>query len=622
MRIDLCVPPSSPLFFPSMACSGFKAVLSEKHDVRIHYLNMDFYAFFAETPISHEVAAFATNTDFLYKDLAFGQPHSKVNVDTLCRAEGLSAEDTSKVRARMDGLPHLTEQLIDKYDLAASDLVGFTTIFGRFVPLAFCRALKRRRREVRTVLGGTLVFKENGYAWIKYFPDLDCVVSGPGLISFPAYVEAVASGDDEKQNTIPGVLTKKNYDSIGDVGAEITINGDPDRDYHDFLEKFCEFGLDRYYKPRLLIETSRGCSYGKCTFCSHPFFYANSEVQEYSITEKKINSLFERHADYDNVQVQLIDGLVKADVVANALSNVQRARPDQSLLLCTKASVSERTVQSLARVGVKIFQPGIEAMSTRVLDLMAKGTNSFQNLRILKWCLSYGILPSWNYLLGFPGMTREDYRKCIDDIPRLVHLYPPSGFSGLIWERWSPYYFRSSDFGLKLVAHPFWRSLPIKDEEFVSKVADRYFDLDGKTSSLLSEHYEEMDWAVAMWRNKWLHSEIPQIPRLHYFTETGRSNIYDSRGERPLSYELPWEPSLVLRACAEVSMSSATLQKKLDGMTSDALAAAMRWLDERHLLFSDEFKGEPRYMSLVSEKAPTDCLKVFDDQRKASDLYI
>src|SRR5262245_58771760 len=86
MRIDLIVPPSSPLFFPSMACSGFKAVLSKAHDVRIHYLNMEFYAFFAATPLTHEVAAFATNTDFLSKDLAFGQPHSKANVEALCRA--------------------------------------------------------------------------------------------------------------------------------------------------------------------------------------------------------------------------------------------------------------------------------------------------------------------------------------------------------------------------------------------------------------------------------------------------------------------------------------------------------------------------------------------------------
>lgn len=648
MRIDLIVPPGSPLFFPSMACSGFKAVLSKEHDVRIHYLNMEFYAFFTATPLTHEVAAFATNTDFLYKDLAFGQPHSKVNVETLCRAEGLSVEDTAQLRARMDALPQLVEQLIDKYDLVASDLVGFTCIFGRFVPLAFCRALKRRRQEVRTVLGGTLVFKENGYAWIKYFEDVDCVVSGPGLISFPVYVEAVASGDEEKQNTIPGVLTKKNYDYIADVGEEITINEDPDRDYHDFLEKFREFGLDRFYKPRLLIETSRGCSYGKCTFCSHPFFYANSEVQEYSITEKKINSFFERHADCDNVQVQLIDGLVKSDVVANALSNVQRARPDQSLLLCTKASISERAVQSLARVGVKIFQPGLEAMSTRVLDLMAKGTNSFQNLRILKWCLSYGLLPSWNYLLGFPGMTRDDHRKCIDDVPHLVHLYPPSVFSGLVWERWSPYYFRASDFGLSLVPHPFWRSLPIKDEEFISKVADRYLDLDGKTSSLLAEYWVEMTTAVGIWRNKWLRSEIQQIPRLHYLTEGESTNIYDSRGEWPLSYELPLEPSLVLRACAEFPMSLSMLREKrtdakaklvmaasdrdvsvsarpagkLDGMTDDALEGAIRWLDERHLLFSDEFKGETRYMSLISDKPPTDCLKLFDEQRKTSQLYI
>lgn len=622
MRIDLVVPPSSPLFFPSMACSGFKAILSNEHDVRIHYMNMEFYAFFAATPLSHEVAAFATNTDFLYKDMAFGQPHSKLNVDTLCRAEGLSAEDAEKVRARMDALPQFVEQLIDKYHLAASDLVGFTTIFGRFVSLAFCRALKRRRKEVRTVLGGTLVFKENGYAWIKYFPDLDCVVSGPGLISFPAYVEAIASGNEEKQNSIPGVLTKKNYDSIADVGEEISINRDPDRDYHDFLEKFREFGLNQFYNPRLLIETSRGCSYGKCTFCSHPSFYESSEVQGYSITEKKINSLFERHADYDNVQVQLIDGLVKSDVVANALSNIQRARPDQSLLLCTKASISESTVRSLATIGVKIFQPGVEAMSTRVLSLMAKGTNSFQNLRILKWCLLYGLLPSWNYLLGIPGMTREDYKKCIADVPYLVHLYPPSTFSGLIFERWSPYYFRASDYGLSLVPHPVWRSLPIKDAEFVSKVADKYLDLDGKTVSMLSEFYEDMTAAVRNWRNRWLNSEIPEVPRLNYFNEGEGTNIYDSRGERPVSYDLPREPSRVLQACAKVSMSTTMLREKLDDMTDDALDAAMRWLNERHLLFSDEFKGELRYMSLVSDKAPTDCLKIFDDQRKISQLYI
>jgi hypothetical protein len=94
---------------------------------------------------------------------------------------------------------------------------------------------------------------------------------------------------------------------------------------------------------------------------------------------------------------------------------------------------------------VRAIQPGIESFSTRVLDLMKKGTTAATNVRLLVWCAELGIDVAWNILFGFPGEPPEEYARMAELLPLLSHL-PPPGFAGKVrLDRFSPLFTAATD---------------------------------------------------------------------------------------------------------------------------------------------------------------------------------
>src|SRR5262249_26047202 len=117
-----------------------------------------------------------------------------------------------------------------------------------------------------------------------------------------------------------------------------------------------------------------------------------------------------------------------------------------------KADLSEDDFVVLQKSRVKLIQPGIESLATSTLKLIKKGTTSFQNINFLKMSVLYGIKPTWNLLIGFPGEGAEVYQRYLEVIPLLVHLEPPSGVYPVRFDRFSPYYNQARSYGLDL--HP------------------------------------------------------------------------------------------------------------------------------------------------------------------------
>src|SRR5882762_8393367 len=65
-----------------------------------------------------------------------------------------------------------------------------------------------------------------------------------------------------------------------------------------------------------------------------------------------------------------------------------------------KANMTQAEVIALRHANAVTLQPGIESLSTRLLQLMHKGTSAIQNLALLKWCREQGISLAWNQLCG------------------------------------------------------------------------------------------------------------------------------------------------------------------------------------------------------------------------------
>jgi hypothetical protein len=114
-----------------------------------------------------------------------------------------------------------------------------------------------------------------------------------------------------------------------------------------------------------------------------------------------------------------------------------------------KANLSLAQVMALKQAGVFEIQPGIEALSTSLLKRMDKGVSARQNIALLRYARAAELNLSWNLLWGFPGDQRQEYEETLALLPLLRHLQPPTGFYHLSIDRFSPYFDRPADYGLR-----------------------------------------------------------------------------------------------------------------------------------------------------------------------------
>ena len=104
-----------------------------------------------------------------------------------------------------------------------------------------------------------------------------------------------------------------------------------------------------------------------------------------------------------------VDNILDMRYFRDVLPQLRERQLGLTLFYETKANLTKEQVKLLRDAGVLAIQPGVESLSTHVLQLMRKGVTALQNIQLLKWCRQYGVTVAWNLLYGFPGETAADY---------------------------------------------------------------------------------------------------------------------------------------------------------------------------------------------------------------------
>jgi len=486
LKVSLINMPFATLEFPSIALTQLKSVaesrLGARVRVRILYLNHDFAHFLGVETYQMLNSVQASNAglgDWMFRSLAF--PEQPDNADAYFQryypqrnAEGEARRQM--LLAKRAGLARFLESLVGKYQLGGEDVVGFTTMFAQnAASFAMARLVKKRNPAVATILGGANCEEPMGKEVALHVPALDYVFSGPALISFPEFLQRRLDGDAEGCERIRGVFSKRNTAQMHGheaIGQELPIEVPVPLDYDEFLATMARNFPKGKIEPILLFETSRGCWWGErahCTFCG-----LNGGTMAYRAMPSEqavqlFEEMFTRYADRCQ-RFDAVDNIMPREYLTEVFPYV---RPPQgvSLFYEVKADLKDREMKVLGESGVNLIQPGIEALSTGTLKLMRKGVTSFQNIRFLKNCLRYGIVPAWNLLIGFPGEKEDVYRKYVADMPLLVHLPPPSGAFPVRFDRYSPYFTRAAEYGLNLSPFDFYRFIYPFPEEVLAKLA-------------------------------------------------------------------------------------------------------------------------------------------------------
>ena len=463
--------------------------------------------------------------------------------------------------------PQFLTWALRSIDWGQYKLVGFTSTFDQNVAsLTMAKLIKDLYPHVAIVFGGANFDGEMGLEHLKAFPFIDYVVSGEGEQTFLPLVGKVLGRDTEQ---VPDGVAYRQGDQIRfapnpTLFSDFAMTGPPD--YDDYYHLLTELGQTAQGLDRILLyEGSRGCWWGEkhhCTFCG---LNAQSMKFRAKKPEQVLQEVAELSQRYDAVRFRLVDNIIDMGYIENLFGKLAADHCDLDIFIETKSNLQKRQIKTLAAGGVKCMQPGLESLSLNQLRAMDKGATPMQNIVCLKWSLYYHVTVLWNILLGFPGETNEDYQRQLDLIPSLFHLQPPEA-TGKFWlQRFSPYFTRPHDYGIRITG-PGLAYEYVYDERQVDlkKIAyDFEYELDNWP---VDPHlYQELVTAIEGWQR--MHTSGDK-PFLYYSKAPTYVIIYDGRNPKvPTRRRYEGIAALVIETCNESAKSMEQIRSAAVGQT-------------------------------------------------------
>ncbi|MGD8367653.1 MAG: RiPP maturation radical SAM C-methyltransferase [Desulfobacterales bacterium] len=315
------------------------------------------------------------------------------------------------------------EQYVRKAEWNRYDLVGFSLCLCQMTSsLYLLRRIKQRCPVLPVVVGGGLFEPDSMAAFFRLFPEIDAVVLGEGERPLQKIVAHLAGGGsiDDLPKT-GGVVTR----AAAEAGEKISFSQVPDLDglpmpdFDDYFRLLESFGKGNTFFPTLPVEISRGCwwrtrkakeSRRGCAFCNLNLQWAGYRSKSPKRAAAEIDVLTSR---YQTLSVALTDNLLPRQGTEKIADRIESLQKDLALFAELRPTTSPKLLRKLGAAGFREVQIGIEALSSRLLRKLNKGTSAIQNLETMKHCEALGIAQTSNLILCFPGSDREDVRQTL-----------------------------------------------------------------------------------------------------------------------------------------------------------------------------------------------------------------
>lgn len=292
---------------------------------------------------------------------------------------------------RRDGVPDV-----------AGVSIGF---YEQLIPgLTLARLVKEASPSTHITIGGTMMsaLVDKPFA-PAFFALLDSIVFFEGEIPLLRLVQALEQGVDLRN--VPNLLFMHNGEQFRTpiLSKPLGLDAIPVPDFNDLA-------LTRYLSPEpiLPLAGSRGCYWGKCTFCTRQHFIETYRKHSTDRIIEDIKSLQASHG----ANAFFFGDECFAPSTLNALADrilVEGLDISWSCYVRFEKQLADPVLcKKLAASGLKMFFFGLESACQRVIDLMKKGTEKAVIGQILETTASVGIQNMILYFVGFPTETREE----------------------------------------------------------------------------------------------------------------------------------------------------------------------------------------------------------------------
>jgi ribosomal peptide maturation radical SAM protein 1 len=617
MRIALVCMPWHSVDRPSLALGIVRRIAADHspdHEVTDVYASLRWAEFMFErshgaiTPFDYfrvsDIGVFLGMGDWIFAPALYGTDVWKVEEYSSYLTERGIDPQTAVAMQRL--APDFVHRVADQILTTQPDMVGFTTTFMQNIPsLALARVLKSRRPDLITVFGGGNCDGVMGEALHRNYPFLDYVVRGEGEQTFRELLDVLArpaamqtAGADGAMSSdatassplslsdISGLCWRSDAgDSVvnADRSAPCPVSEIPEPEFDSYFDALAHSPLRDQLEPKIVLEGARGCWWGakhQCTFCglngSLMAFRAKSPERVY----REIMGAIERYRALDII---MVDNIIDMRYFKSLLPRLAESDVDFKIHYEVKSNLSPEQVRVLGDARIWHIQPGIESLSSRVLDLMRKGVSGVQNVQLLRDGEENDLTISWNYLYGFPGEEESDYAHIVEQMPSLIHLQPPQSIAPIALERFSPN-FDDPSFGFAdrrpADFYGFAYDLP------ESELAGIAYIFGTPPQGISGEIVERMEHQAGVWR------ELYATSSLACHMDGDALVVEDRRADRPAAdYRFDDPVQIAIYSALRRRLSLAGLAQRLAAegirVPADAVEAFLRELRRLGLVFED-----------------------------------
>ncbi len=290
----------------------------------------------------------------------------------------------------------------------APDVVGISigTQMQLLAGLTFCKMIKETFPHIHVTVGGNIMtrLQEELTAHPEFFSSIfDSAILYEGEHALLWLLEALAGG--RALTSVPNLLFRD------ESGVHLNKEIHTEKTTALPLPDFDGLPLDSYFVPVRILPylATRGCYWGRCTFCDHGQGYFD---QYRGMPAQQVVSQLKALKD----QYQCTHFLFSDESYPPALlKKVAQLLVDQNVgikwttLIRFEETLQDPTIWTLAvQSGCCTLYYGMESANERVLDLMDKHVKKSVIENNLREAAKAGI---WNHVMafyGFPGEKREE----------------------------------------------------------------------------------------------------------------------------------------------------------------------------------------------------------------------
>jgi ribosomal peptide maturation radical SAM protein 1 len=364
-------------------------------------------------------------------------------------------------------LKEVSERILGTVPWTVYPLIGLSLCYGQLTSsLYFIRQIKKAAPDAKIVVGGSSCAGGMGESLLTAFPEIDFLVSGEGELPLLHLVKSLSANHTNLPSPpVSGLLTRRSGSPQG-FSQFARLDDLPAPDYTDYFEDLKTFPEAKRFLPKLPMEMSRGCWWSKttlprpakgCAFCNLNLQWEGYRAKSHRRIVQELASLIDR---YDLLSVSFADNLLPPRNLQSLFESIARLGKDYRFFAEIRATTSLDELLAMGKAGVAEVQVGIEALSTRLLKKLNKGTTAIQNLEIMKNCEARNVpdLTS-NLIIHFPGSDEMDVEETLRTLQFAAPLRPLRATP--FWLGYgSPVWHHPEAFGIRKVRnHPFYNHL-------------------------------------------------------------------------------------------------------------------------------------------------------------------